>query len=109
LGDPGAFPVTAGHRGPLLADVQSQERAVLGQTTRETDRGVTGEGSDLHDVPGAVDPGEQGGENTLLGADLHALAVGKEPGRFLDQVTQNGVDRITVVDDVGVQFWGNAL
>ena len=71
-----------------------------GEAAGDADRGVPGEGADLHGAAGADEAGEQGEQRALVGADLHA-GDAAELGRASLELDQHVVGRGRPLGDVG--------
>ena len=70
----------ASNRGPLLADVTTDQAARWPDAARKAERRVTGERTDLDDVACAEAAGEDLEERALVATDLHAAGI---TGAFL--------------------------
>ena len=83
--DVGALPRVPTDRRPLLAHVAAQQRAAVGEPTRDAQRRVPGERADLHHAADPQQPREEGHEGALLGRDLHDRQVGHLRPRLVDE------------------------
>ena len=109
VGQARLLPVLPGHRGPLLADVATEQVSPGGQATSNADRGVAGEGADLDGGDGPGQLGQQRHERALLGRDGQAHLGREQLHRLVRQLAQDRVRRAGVRGEVRVEMEADLL